>query len=819
MASSTTEHFITNLIQARYTQSRSLSELSSFKSIFTSLESTLTNSIKFYKTQLEKSEFKNQSSIDNLTEIYQKLYEKFKSVSDDVMKRSEKEVQMQLEINSLKKQIETERKCFEELGQVNRKLEESVNLAERKLVEAIFKSAEEKSEIFKGYLEGIAEVNGKIGKKVSGDSEVKGVDYKNENVKEFKEVFPVVSADELTKYLRKSVFYKKKCKKLQSQYEELKNATDLLLTDIEHRAPELIAERDKYQELLTRYKILSQDFNEYKQKQYYSKEHLEILSKKSSESLKVIESQKFKISSLISDIFTLTSENHKLLTGSVIQPEASNKFIHCVEQNLNLTQELENLNKEFLYLQLEFKQKVGKVQDLTQLVMEKDREIEELKIRVDVVDQFLGDKQSALAQFEQLNLKQELEFKDSVLQDYKVKYSQCLQEILELNQRDKENMEEIKALNAKLMSQTQELFQLRVSKNTSNQQQDPKIVYKSYEGVHEKSLESRKKIEELLNEKLEFTLKIQEAYKEIQETRISWAEEVAKLQSDNDILRLVNNPQDTDKLRDELGTTKSYLREIRCLLNINEKELFEERTKRMHCEKALKRLRKAWKYNERNKMADFEIVDLSKKLEHSKDLIQKLNEKLESLQEKGKNTEEEYQKQLYLIREQLNYELKSNEIHKKNIVTLTTSFKEISEMLEKKKIECSHLESYLDEKKIQRLNIENLISGNIQGKEVHELCFLLHNRVESYLGLQDKDSFKSIYQIENLKLENAKLKEELSSILTTNKKQADELEKTKIQISTLADSLKKAEEIYKQPEILQKIVRLIHKSSKLPKNH
>jgi len=780
----------------------------------------LTNSLKFYKAQLEKSETKSQSSIENLTEIYQKLFERFRSVSEDLVKRSEKEVRMQLELNSLERQVEVERKCFEELVQVNRKLEESVNLAERKLVEVSFRSAEERSEMFKGYLEGIAEVNGKVGGKAVGDCEIKGQGGKGEGLEEENEVFPVVSADQLTKYLRKSVFYKKKCKKLQSQYEELKSATGLLLADIEHRAPELIAERERYQELLTRYKTLSQDFNDQKQRQYYSKEHLETLNKKSADSLKLIESQKFKISSLISDIFALTSENHKLLTGTPIHPEASHHFIHCVEHNLNLTQELENLNKEFLYSEVELKQKTGKVQELSKLVEDKDREIDELKVRVSVVDQFLGDKQSALAQFEQLNLRQELEFKDSVLQDYKAKYSQCLQETMELSQRNKENLEEIKALNSKLMSQTQELFQLRVAKTGLNtQQQDPRIVYKRYEGVHEQSLESSKKIEELLNEKLELTLKIQEAYKEVQETRIGWSEEVARLQSENDILRLINNPKDTDDLRDELGTTKSYLREIRCLLSINEKELFEERTKRMHCEKALKRLRNAWKYNERNKMADSEVAGLVRNQEHYKDLAQRLAGDLEFLKGKGRDAEEEYQRNLGMMREQLSYEQKSNEVHQKNIGMLTASFKEISEMLEKKKIECSHLESYLDEKKIQRLNIENLMSGNVQGKEVHELCFLLHNRVESYLGLQDKDSFKSIYQIENLKLENARLKEELSIILNTNKNQADQLETARIQVSSLSTSLKKSEELYKHPEILQKIVRLVHKSSLIPKTH
>ena len=405
--------------------------------------------------------------------------------------------------------------------------------------------------------------------------------------------------------------------------------------------------------------------------------------------------------------------------------------------------------------------------------------------------------------------KQEVQEKESNMQAYQEKVRTQAQQIEMLNRKNEGFLLEIHNLNSLIHSQSQELFTLKIAKPANPQAPKPSSENPNKDLFQPARIhQEHDNLRLILQDNLMLTEKVQELNLTLMQVQEDHINQITILQAELDVLRLIKNNEDYAKTQEDLAICKNYLKEVKYLLAINENELKEERSKRIHCEKVLRRLRKSMKKQEVKLMSFAEFRSLRLELDSTKKSLQETSQSFAELKQTSENNEKLLKDSLQTTREQLVYEKKSNEVHQRNIKKLMKSFNDISQLLESKMTENHFRDNYLNESKGQHALYQSLVSSSIQGKELNELCLLMHNRFESLIAVQDKQSFKSTYQIEELRVENSKLHLEVQKLRTSS----HETEKT---IQGLKESLKKAKETATQPEVLNKIVRLVHKSSLL----
>lgn len=800
-------HHIDHLIHSQRSMTKSISELKAFNETFTALESSLEESLKFYKTQLEKSENFNQNFASQIFSTFQCFNEALDRVSKDLIEKTEKEIMLLSQIQHLEVQLEGERDTVASLKGQEREFQLKFAKLEGKIAEDAAKYSSDKQNLFKIYLKNIEELSEKLKEKV----EVKEKDLKpfNEKIEHKKDFFPVVNEDLLEKSLIDAHVFKEKYEKIQEMYNQLLQSSELLVQDIEEKSVEINFSRSNYENLLARYEKLSDEFYQYRQKHCSAKSEIEALNAKLSSNSELVSNLKSKISVMTIDMLNLVEENRKFMSKQYIDPKTTMKLIESVERSYSLSQDLHVLNAEKMKLRQDLDYEILKTKEMRIELESKNQIIETLESRLDILIHLTEYKSSTFALLNEELFKQELQEKVSNIAAYQEKIRSQTKQLDAQKMKNEALIEEIHNLNSLIHSQSQELFSLKISKPTPPQiyskPQDPqnKNLFQPAQ-IHSDTDNLRK----ILQDNLELTEKVQGLNLALMKMQEDHVNQITLIQAELDVLRLVKNNEDYAKTQEDLAICKNYLKEVKYLLAINENELKEESSKRIHCEKVLKRLRKSMKRQEVKLMSLAEFRSLKAELDSSKKTIQELSQNLAEVKQTSEKNEKTLKDSLQTTREQLVYEKKTNEVHQRNIKKLMISFNDISQLLETKMTENHFRDNYLNESKGQHALYQSLVNSSIQGKELNELCLLMHNRFESLLAVQDKQSFKSTYQIEELRVENSKLHQELQKLKTLSQ----EAEKT---IQALKESLKKAKETAFQPEVLKKIVRLVHKSTSL----
>ena len=786
---------------------KSISELKAFNETFTALEGSLEESLKFYKAQLEKSESFNQNFASQIFKTFQCFNEALDRVSKDLIEKSEKEIMLLSQIQNLQVQLNGERETVACLKGQEREFSLKFAKLEGRIAEDAARYSIDKQSLFKMYLKNIEELSEKLEEKVKvQDKDLRAFNGKIERNEDF---FPVVNEDLLENALKDSHMFKEKYGEIQEMYNQLLQSTELLVQDIEEKSAEISYSRSNYENLLSRYETLSDEFYQYKQRHYSAKPEIEALNAKLSSHSELISNLKSKISNLTIDMSHLIEENKRLVSGEKINPKMTMRLIESIDKIYSLSQELHTLNSEKIRLSQDLNYETSKTNELMKEVKSKNQIIETLESKFNIFDDFAEYKSSTFALLSEELFKQEVQEKESNMQAYQEKVRTQAQQIEMLNRKNEGFLLEIHNLNSLIHSQSQELFTLKIAKPANPQAPKPSSENPNKDLFQPARIhQEHDNLRLILQDNLMLTEKVQELNLTLMQVQEDHINQITILQAELDVLRLIKNNEDYAKTQEDLAICKNYLKEVKYLLAINENELKEERSKRIHCEKVLRRLRKSMKKQEVKLMSFAEFRSLRLELDSTKKSLQETSQSFAELKQTSENNEKLLKDSLQTTREQLVYEKKSNEVHQRNIKKLMKSFNDISQLLESKMTENHFRDNYLNESKGQHALYQSLVSSSIQGKELNELCLLMHNRFESLIAVQDKQSFKSTYQIEELRVENSKLHLEVQKLRTSS----HETEKT---IQGLKESLKKAKETATQPEVLNKIVRLVHKSSLL----
>ena len=796
--------YLRNLIESRHGSLEEISSLASENHIYRALEESLNASVYFYKTQLEKADFQNIQLCQSLQAIENLLTGKVKELVVSLLKKSEAEMISDTNIAQLKAQVENEIKLRLLMEDLNKKLIIKVKELQFEITDSHTNSSLEKQELVDNFIFQTSALNRQI---LDKDKEIKDLhillEERNKKLEHFelKEttfLVPIAEERSITEMSESLAKHKKKYSLLKEKNKNVILSINGLLKDIEAKSPILIAQQDSYEQLVISYNEVARENDEFT---IFKNTQSEIIERNSlalkRQSLYISEmTEKFAI--LTNELHKLSIENHKLSTGdtklATSYEENEKRFIENSDLKMKISKlEEEHRTKSGLLI-LKDKEIIGLKKEIENL----KKDLGELNIKCEILGQ-IKESSSISQNYQEQKLIIQIEQNTMLAQQYKHMYESCVQDISTLSIRINESNEHTNKLNLEKNYLLQENRKLSLlNSKVSEASQQLKDLQPTYTYLNECLEENEKKISELLQDKKEFNEHIVKLQKELTLCKQEWNEEITKLRSENSILKTICNTTETDKLRDELGKSRRRVREIKYLLEINEKELKDERVQRVKIEKALKKARKVLSNREKVNMAASEIQSLRKELSKSKKQITELLSKLKICKDDFTSKETEYQ--TIINNTKLAY-IKEKDSNDSNILTVKNLLLKVSEInsyYEKKCSDYTNLEEYLNLKALLQEKFFGFTdSASIETRELSAICSILQNKIQNITTLQDTEAIKLIQKVESLQ-DTCKEQKSIIECLTNK---SDELR------NMVSNTL--------PPIAIGKIVALIHRSSKL----
>ncbi|OMJ94823.1 hypothetical protein SteCoe_1842 [Stentor coeruleus] len=804
------------LLENQHVMEHEIAELASLKSVFKSLEDSLNSSVYFYKSQLEKADIQNKGLVESLNSIKGSLTNKIKDLTEKLMKSSESECFHKEKIERLSIQLEFERKQKQEISTLFKSSQEKIAEMELANSNSLTHFYLDKQKLLNEHLEEV---------KILTDT-IKAKDKEIEELSKFKAQFdnhicqeekadqgeidifyPIADCENAIKVSQNLLKLQNKFQRLEEENHKLHESISGLLDDIEYKVPLIHHQKLEFEKIAKAYETLKRDYQDCQTKQPLKDENIEKMKKELECTILENKELKSKITLLVKENYTIIRENHKLINKSDANISNFESFQSYIDKYSSIVQVNEKITEEKSALTNKIIASEAEIKKFKNIFENYEKEISLLKIRLGIYEKTQNSNLNFSSSFEKYVSNLELEKKTEELNFCKQKLEESLKESADLRVKLSDYSERYKNLTGKFENLSQELFKAQTKTFTNPfPLQTPQIHNKPIEKHQECVLECEKKTAELLQDKAECVDLISNLQKEIISVKQAWIEEVTRLRSENELLLIQNNFNEYAKVQDELGKSRSSLREFRYLLAISEKELLEEKTKRIHAENNLNFMRGALANIEKEKMETADYTALFKRNEELTKQIEELNRQCKSLKEELEKNTFEYEKSLNIAKQAFVKEKDISDLSQKNLKQVLHAFAEVCNKYEIKAQECASLGSYIEEKLSQSKEFQALLTSNqVDSSGIRYICSMFHKKVDSFLNIQDKETKKICQQIEVLrkKLEEAKLKLQASEKLNQE----------------LVEKAKSSEILSKNPEALCKMVSLIYKSSKALRSH
>jgi hypothetical protein len=784
-----------------------ISEQLSLKRIYKSLEDSWNSSLHFYKSQLGIADTKNSQLIEALQTIEQSFTVRIKELSEIFEKKQDRETNLLKKIDLLSIQIEEEIKLRKNLEEDNNQISIRLKELDLKLYSNMTQSIFEKQKIYDDALiefnvyrkkldekqKEIDELTTKINQTVLEPEKNEIEDDKDFNI-------PVVDDKLIRELSSKSQKYFYKYKRLKQEKAHLENLISGLLIDIETKGPIILSYKENHDKLLLNYNQLLKKFEEFKENTSAQSVNTEGTSETLKKQSKTISELKEKCVILSKEIRLLIIENHMLATGNNNNNNKFNSVESIIDENSDLKVKIKKyedaIKKNLIFIE-------NKDTEIKKLVSEINTLKESLSIansRIDITNTIEIYGNDVISNYKLKKSELDTQRIQWELGKYKESYELCLKENLELKQKYFESLNRINLLRSEVSNLLQN------AQNVSYNQTDHRMPQEAPSPIiHHKNPEFFKnyenKLKELTDQNCQANEKFLKLESELWKSNQDRLEEVTKLKSEIDILRILSNPKETDKLRQDLGHSRMNCRESKNLLTISENELLEERTKRIIAEKKLKQIRNSVSFHETVYMEASEMASLRKNLDRVQKENLTLSVVIKSIKEEFYVKENEYLKSLDIAKQAYIKEKELNDANQKNLRQTLSQLSEIKQQYEQKQKKYRNLADYLDLKSQKPQIAINLPPGaNIETIEIHQLCMILQDQIQTLTMLQDTETYQLISKLDK-SLEYQKGLEK--NIL--------EYQET---IEELTQHLKFNENLAKNPEILTKMIALLYKSTK-----
>lgn len=801
--------YLSFLVEHKHESLHEISDLSSTNQVYKSLEDSLNSSIYFYKSQLEKSDLQNTQLCQALHSVEALLTNKIKELIEELNKKIQTECISAASIARLNALIEYEIKLRHDTEYLHQQSEVKLRDLESQISLQFAAFVMEKQKMLENFSQktgvltrSLAEKQEKINtlEQIIAEKEVKVEKCEIQETSTL--IIPVVEESSMIKNSAELSKSNSECERLKLENKGLITSISELLDDIEAKSSIFYTQKNNYEQLVISYNELARDFDEYKRLMMSQNETIESSVAASRIKSNCLSEMKEKYAILSNELHKLILENHKLVTGENTGANTSGNIENLITENAELKIKIRKADEESKLKSDLVNKKDLDLQRFKGELEKLNKTISELTSKSDILKKAENSRVSISESCLVEKLKLEINENKTLMQKYKRLYESLNEELFKTNCRLAESIEMIQSFNLSISSLKQENDYLRLQGNKAveirpqAQEVPPQSFYLS-ECVEE----YEKKLAELIQDKKEANEFISSSQKELINCKQVWIEEITKLRSENDILRTISNTGEADKLRDELGKSRRRIREIKYLLEINEKELKDEKINRVKAEKTLRKLRKALSKKEKFHMATAEAEALNKKIAEKQLQISSLMVELKMCKEVFAHKEAEYEKSLDFAKQAYIKEKESNDVSVQNIKKLLSKLAELKHYYEQKNIEYSSLGDYLNSKNAQNQKLSEAFDiQNVGNIEISHVCSMLHNKIQGIARLQDTEVVGLLKKIENFDRLCKELKETIEQLQSKSTK--------------LEQQLSQKQNLNESPQILAKMIALLHKSSK-----